>query len=235
MNMRLIREGLIFGAIGLPCVAVNPAGAADLPSVKESPAPIQEVSDPPAFLKVGLAGVLFNSGANISANGAPVANASASASNNITATFEAGYFITNNISASITAGIPPVSTLRGTGAAAAFGTLGKVTYGPAIVTADYHFKNFGAFQPYIGAGGGYSIIFVSHSAAIQNLNVTGKLGFVLQGGFDYVLSRNWAVFVDAKKYFLSVPATGNLLGAIPVYANVRLDPWIVSAGVSYRF
>jgi len=180
---------------------------------------------------VGAAGVMFDSGASLTLGGVAVPGASAKASNNVTAMFEFGYFINDNISVQLTGGYPPISTLTGTGTIASLGTLGKATYGPAVASMNYHLTNFGAFQPYVGLGVAYAIIFASHDGAVHNLSVQGEGGWALQGGADYYLNRNWSLFVDAKYIFLHVSATGNALG-LPVTAQVRLDPTIVSGGVS---
>lgn len=208
-----------------------PAGlwAADLGTAP--PAPVQ---DPLWYVRVGLGGVVFDSGASIRTPYGPVTGASATADNNLTALFEIGYFVSDAVAVSLTGGYPPTTTLTGTGTAAALGALGDVTYGPATLTAHYHFKGFGPWQPYLGAGVGYAIIFNSSDGAVKNLNVSGAPAFVLQAGVDYIIDRNWAVFVDVKKLFLSVNASGTL-GPTPVRADVTLDPLVLFTGIAYRF
>jgi len=190
--------------------------------------------DPKWFFKLGPGGVLFNSSAKIYTPAGQVPGASARASNNVAALFSVGYFVSDAIALELGAGIPPTTTLGGRGTAAPLGTLGKVTYGPAMLTATYHFKNFGAIQPYAGLGGAYAIIFDSKDGTVTNLSVKGAPAFVLQAGVDYAIDRNWAAFVDVKQLFLSVDATGNL-GPTPVSAKVRLDPTVVFGGIAYRF
>ena len=185
--------------------------------------------------KVGPGGVFFDSSAKLYNAAGQVDGASARATDNLAALFEIGYFFTNEIAVSLTGGVPPTTTLNGRGTASAFGTLGKVTYGPATLTAHYHFKDFGALQPYAGLGVGYAIIFGQQDGAVQQLKVKGAPAFVMQAGADWMIDKNWGVFVDVKKLLLSVDASGNLLGAVPVTARVRLDPTIVFTGVSYRF
>jgi outer membrane protein len=229
---KFLRTGAFAAAIAATSGAV--AQAADLPTVKEPLAAPESASALPWFLRVGAAGVMFDSGASLTLGGVGVPGASAKASNNVTAMFELGYFINDNISVQFTGGYPPTSTLTGTGTIASLGTLGKATYGPAVASMNYHLTNFGAFQPYVGLGIAYAIIFASHDGAVHNLSVQGEGGWALQGGADYYLNRNWSLFVDAKYIFLHVSATGNALG-LPVTAQVRLDPTIVSGGVSYHW
>ena len=190
--------------------------------------------DPKWFIKLGPGGVLFNSSAKLSTPLGQVPGASARAGNNLAALFGVGYFVTDNIAVELGAGIPPTTALDGRGTAAPLGTLGKVTYGPATLTATYHLKDFGAFQPYAGLGAGYAIIFDAKDGTVTNLSVKGAPAFVLQAGVDYAIDRNWAAFVDVKQLFFSVDAAGNL-GPTPVTAKVRLDPTVVFTGIAYRF
>jgi outer membrane protein len=60
------------------------------------------------------------------------------------------------------------------------------------------------------------------------------LGVAFQAGADIMIDQHWGVFVDAKKAILRTNATG-FLGPLPVRADVRLDPTVLSGGVTYRF
>lgn len=179
-------------------------------------------------------GVVFDEGARISLGGVEVPGASARADDNFTVGFEIGYRFTENFAVSFTAGIPPSTTLTGTGPLA--GTeLGRVTYGPAVLSAHYHFTNFGPlFQPYVGAGVNYTLVWNEKDKAIKNLKVDNAFGFVLQAGIESDFNEHWGTFVDVKKIFLETDATGTVGGA-PASGKIDLDPWIVMAGVTYRF
>lgn len=190
--------------------------------------------DPKWFFKLGPGGVLFNSSAKLFTAAGQVPGASARASNSLAALFSVGYFVSDAIALELGAGFPPTTALDGRGTAAGLGNLGKVTYGPATLTATYHFKDFGAIKPYVGLGGAYAIIFDAKDGAVTNLSVKGAPAFVLQAGVDYAIDRHWAAFVDVKQLFLSVDAAGNL-GPTPVTAKVRLDPTVVFTGIAYRF
>ncbi|ABS70086.1 OmpW family protein (plasmid) [Xanthobacter versatilis] len=208
------------------------ARAADMTTPVKAVAPVSEPS--PWFVRVGVGGLFFDSSTNILLGNAPVPFSDATADNNWTVVFDIGYYITPNISLSLTGGYPPTTTLTGQGSLAALGALGKTTYGPAALTAQYHFNQFGAFQPYVGAGIAYAIIFNSNDGAVKNLKVNGAPAFVLQAGAEYAIDQHWGVFADVKKLFLEVDATGIVAG-LPVQADITLDPLIVSFGASYRF
>lgn len=225
----LIRMGAIAAA-----VAAGAAQAADLPNVKEPLAAPVAASDPPWFVRLGVGGVLFDSSASLALGGVGVPGASAHAGNNVTAIIEFGYYINDNLSLQLTGGYPPTTSLTGTGTIASLGKLGQTTYAPAVLSLDYHVKNFGAFQPYLGIGIVEALILATKDGVVRNLNIPSSAGWAVEGGFDYFVNRNWSVFVDAKYLFLTVAASGNALGA-PVTAEVHLNPTILTGGVAYHF
>ena len=189
---------------------------------------------PRFFVHVGPGSIMLSEGAKVKMNGAIVPGASVKVDSQITAAFEAGYFFTPNIAVSLTGGFPPTIDIMGKGSIAAVGRLGKMTYGPAVMTAHYHFRNFGAFQPYVGAGPTFLINFGTKDGALANLRVANSIGFAGQIGFDYMFDQRWGMFVDVKKAFLRTTATG-LLGGAPTKSAVKLDPLVVHTGVTYRF
>lgn len=219
----------------LTLLIANCANAADLPDAKPGDAAVVFDDQPKWFLHLGVGGALFNSSANIYALGQPVPGASLRASDNVTAVFDVGRYLTPNVSATLTAGIPPTSTLTGTGAVATYNKLGTVTYGPAVVAIQYHFPITGPLSVYVGGGVNYTIVFATGDGALTNFKVQGAFAPVLQAGLEYMIDKKWGVYADAKRLFLTAPASGNLGGLVPVTADVRLDPWVVSTGVTYRF
>ncbi len=89
------------------------------------------------------------------------------------------------------------------------------------------------FSPYVGAGINYSYFYGEESGAgFTDLDVEGGVGVALQVGSDIWINENWGLNFDVKKLFLNVDGTLNNGG---VRADIDLDPWIVGAGVSFRF
>ena len=120
------------------------------------------------YVNLGVAGLLFDTDASISAAGRPLPGSNLHASNNVTLGFGIGYFVTPDVSLLALLGVPPTTTLTGQGSLSGI-TLGKVTYGPSMLTANYHFRQFGAFQPFLGAGLAYTIVFGTQDNAVANL------------------------------------------------------------------
>lgn len=148
----------------------------------------------------------------------------------ITPEVDLTYFITDHIGVEAIAGTAQ-HKLTYTGDV----DIGDVWILPPTVTLQYHFTPDNAFSPYLGAGINYSIFYgEEEGAGFDDLDVDGGVGFALQAGFDYWINDNWGVNLDVKKIFLDVDADVNL-GTTPVHADVDLDPWLIGAGVSYRF
>lgn len=115
----------------------------------------------------------------------------------------------------------------------AAGDLGDTWILPPTVTLQYHFTPEDNFSPYLGAGLNYSIFHHENAAqGFGDLNIDPGFGVAAQAGFDYWLNKNWGVNFDVKKLWLNVDASLNN-GAVK--ADVDLDPWLIGAGISYRF
>jgi outer membrane protein len=163
------------------------------------------------------------------------------------------YFFTPNIAAELILGVTPH---RATGKGIVTGgaapglnmdglPIGKTWLLPPTLTLQYHFTNFGAFKPYIGAGVNYTVFFSekaantpggSPSVRITSLDVHNAFAPALQAGFDYMIDRHWGINVDVKKLFLrpNFDASVNN-GAIPLTGKAKLDPWLIGAGLTYKF
>ena len=112
---------------------------------------------------------------------------------------------------------------------------------PATLTAKYHF-DLGGVKPYVGAGATYFWwVDVEPGAATVPLGVTrttlsDELGLVLQGGMDIALGDSgMGVTLDAKRYFVGTTARWYAGNTLAIETEHDLDPWVLSAGVSYRF
>ncbi|QYJ07818.1 OmpW/AlkL family protein [Qipengyuania flava] len=112
---------------------------------------------------------------------------------------------------------------------------------PATFTAKYHIPA-GGVTPYVGAGVTYFLwISDKPGAATVPLGVTDtdlsdEFGFVLQAGFDIpVGDSGFGVSLDAKKYFVDTTARWYAGNTLAIETEHKLDPWVLSAGVSYRF
>lgn len=111
---------------------------------------------------------------------------------------------------------------------------------PATLTVKYH-VNPGGVSPYIGAGPTYFLFFDEEPGAatlplgITGQNLSNELGLAVQAGVDIPVGRNFAVSLDAKRYFVGTTATWYAGGTPRIQTEHDLDSWVLSAGVGVRF
>ncbi|GAB5349717.1 OmpW/AlkL family protein [Alteriqipengyuania sp. 357] len=112
---------------------------------------------------------------------------------------------------------------------------------PATVTGKAH-VDLGSLKPYVGAGVTYFLwVDVDPGSATVPLGVTktdlsDEFGFVLQAGVDVPLNKSGlGLTLDAKKYFVGTTATWYAEDTLAIETEHDLDPWVLSAGFSYRF
>lgn len=163
------------------------------------------------------------------------------ASDNFTPTIAAEYFFTNNFSVETIAGITQhdVDASAGLPVGAELVADGKLI--PATITAKYHF-DLGGIKPYVGAGPSYFLwVAQEPGAAVRPLGVTSQklsneFGLALQAGVDVPLNdKGLALTFDAKRYFIGTTASWFVGNTQVIETEHRLDPWVLSAGLAYRF
>ena len=110
-------------------------------------------ADPsPWTVRLGAAHVGFSASADVSVAGSPVPDGSASATDNTTLGLEIAREWSPRWTTRLLVGVPPETTLTGTGSLASAGVLGKVTYAPAVLSLTYDLVEGSAWRPYVGAG-----------------------------------------------------------------------------------
>jgi outer membrane protein len=238
----------IGAAAFIAAFALTQARAAELTPVAPQPLP----PAPPIFyLHVGALGAFFEPDASSTGGGffnsvAPGGVQIATIGNvairpNYTLGLELGYYVTPNLALVLSAGVPPIAHIKVSGFSAAgpigSNLLGSIRWGPAIVLLRYQFNQFGALQPYVGVGAAYLLNLGNiNDGILTNFAVDQNWGFAVQAGAEYMLTPNWGVFVDGKKLFLSTDASGFLLNTtIPIRTHVDLDPWVGSAGITFKY
>lgn len=111
---------------------------------------------------------------------------------------------------------------------------------PATFTLKYHF-NPGGISPYVGAGPAYFLWLDDEPGATavalgaDDFSFSDELGFALQAGVDVPVNDRFAVSLDAKRYFIGTTATWFADGEAVIRTDHNLDPWVLSAGVAFRF
>ena len=153
-------------------------------------------------------------------------------SNSVTAQLDFTYFFTPNLAVNLIA-----ATTRHdaevSGSALGVVDLGHVWALPPTLTFQYHFLPRERFSPYVGAGVNYTVFFNEKAkGGFTDFDLKDSFGFALQAGFDYMIDRHWGFNFDVKKLFLEpkVKVNNGL-----VAGKVKIDPWLIAAGVTYRF
>ncbi|OHD06794.1 OmpW/AlkL family protein [Sphingopyxis sp. RIFCSPHIGHO2_12_FULL_65_19] len=163
------------------------------------------------------------------------------ADDNVVPTLAVEYYVTDKLSLETIAGVTQ-HDVDGRGALAGAGLVSDARIVPATLTVKYHFGKEGGVQPYIGVGPSYFIFIDEKPGATAvalgatRQKIDDKFGAALQAGVDVpVNDKGLAVTFDAKRYFLR-PTARWFAGTTEVLRTKhKLDPWVISAGVAFRF
>jgi outer membrane protein len=186
------------------------------------------------FVRVGALRALFDSGARITTDGSIIPGSSAGVTDSNTVIFDIGYDLSERVALMFMGGIPPTAKVIGRGSVASFEELGKVRFGPAVLSGIYRLPEWHGFRGYIGGGGAHLFILKAYDRSVTELKVHDSWGPVIQGGVEYRLSRKWEFFADYKHVWLKVNVEGFLAGE-PVRARVTLNPDLISTGIKFHF
>lgn len=212
------------------CAWLPAAHAADLPTKKAPPEPVAvDIFDPWQIRIRGL-GILPQGNGNI--NQLPYNHTKIGDS--IIPEIDISYYFTRNIAVEAICCFSKNNVyVTGIG-----GAVANTWLFPPTVMAQWHFTNFGAFQPYIGVGVNYTYYFdtkTENALAGTSMHIDNSWGVAGQIGFDYMFNRHWGVNVDVKKvlmqpnWYIQETPFARLTG------RAEINPWIVGAGITYRF
>lgn len=177
---------------------------------------------------------------NVNLPGLP-ATLQTKANDNVVPTLAIEYFVSNNVSIETIAGTTQhdVDTVAGIPAGAEL--VSDALLLPATVTAKYHF-DLGGVKPYVGAGVAYFMWLKDDPGAatlplgVTETNLSDEFGVALQAGFDVpVNDKGLGLSVDVKRYFIDTTARWFVGNTLAIETEHKLDPWVISAGISYRF
>ena len=146
------------------------------------------------------------------------------------------YFLSPNISLNLIAATTRHDVeVRGS----ALGTvdLGRVWALPPTLTLQYHPLPAERYSPYVGIGLNYTVFYGeggSRSAPVTGVDIENAWGAAVNVGMDIEFAPNWLLNFDVKKFYLRPDVkVDTSVGRID--ASTRLDPWVVGAGIRYRF
>ncbi|TAD78661.1 MAG: hypothetical protein EAY70_06850 [Sphingomonadales bacterium] len=163
------------------------------------------------------------------------------ANDNVVPTLAVEWFVTDNVSIETIAGTTQHDVDTTAGLAAGAELVSDALLLPATVTAKYHF-DLGGVKPYVGGGVAYFMWLSDKPGAatlplgVTDTDLSDEFGFALQAGFDVPLGdKGFGLTFDAKRYFIDTTARWYVGNTLAIETEHKLDPWVLSAGVSYRF
>jgi outer membrane protein len=177
---------------------------------------------------------------NVNLPGLP-ATTQTKASDNFVPTIAVEYFLTDNVSIETIAGVTQHDVDATAGLPVGAELVSDALLLPATVTAKYHF-DLGGVKPYVGGGVAYFVWLKDDPGAatlplgVTDTDLSDEFGFALQAGFDVPLGDDgFGLTFDAKRYFIDTTARWFVGNTLAIETEHKLDPWVLSAGVSYRF
>ncbi|MEE4538130.1 MAG: OmpW family outer membrane protein [Erythrobacter sp.] len=168
-----------------------------------------------------------------------VAGSDVEATDSVVPTAAIEYFFSPNFSIETIVGLT-WHDVEGTGPLAGAELIDDLVILPATVSAKYHLPLDGV-KPYVGAGVAHFFVFgedVGADAAAlgaTSVDLSDEFGFVLQAGIDVPLNDGLGLALDAKRYFIGTTATFDANGTTALQTDHDLDPWVLSAGISFQF
>jgi outer membrane protein len=135
------------------------------------------------------------------------------------------YFFSPQIAAELVLTYPQKHTIKAAGT-----EIGSVKHLPPTLSLQYHFTDFGAVKPYVGAGLNYTIFSSVNLPAGVTID-KNSFGLSVGAGVDFEFAKNTYFNVDIKKVQIGtdVSLNGTKLG------DFKVDPLLVGVGVGWRF
>lgn len=203
-------------------------------AMAQSGSPVQTTQAGDILVRAHVLGIFpENSGSSIT-----TINGSVDISKRVAPEVDLSYYFTDHIAAQLIATMTRVS-VKANGTAVGDVSVGAVTVLPPTLTAQYHFTPHSAFSPYVGAGATIFITFAADpsrgNGVVSGLHTDGHIAPALQAGFDYNFASRWFLNFEINQIFVPTHATVDLASGGSIQAKVDVNPFLVGAGIGYRF
>ncbi len=150
-------------------------------------------------------------------------------------TFDGTYMVTDSFGVELLAALPFKHDVYAD-APNSREKIATVKHLPPTLSAVYRFNGQGQFQPYVGAGINWTIFFSEkEKGVVDDLNAKLKLsnsvGLAAVVGLDIALSEK--MFLNGNIRYMDIDSDVKLDGT--KIATAKIDPWIYSINIGWRF
>ncbi|ACK51250.1 OmpW family protein [Methylocella silvestris BL2] len=231
--IRLVRCAM--AALILGCAA-GAASAADVPAVAPAPPPPQDFYQP-WQVRLRALGVVPTSGGSLSTTGGAFISNGFRANSTVVPELDISYFFTKNLAIEAICCLTKHNVYLSGGPLSGNRVASALLFPPTLL-AQYHWTNFGAFQPYVGVGVNYTHYFSTQPDyfILNTVTIGDSWGVAGQVGFDYMIDEHWGFNVDVKKIMMNPRVTGTIApGTASIIGRAALSPWLIGGGITFRF
>ena len=232
-----MKKSHLFAAAAAAAAAVALAGPALAHADSNAPEPMGKGT---LLATVRVTDVFSNANNAINLHGGGPTGLHVNVGNSVMPTLNFTYFLTDHISAELVLG-ETNHTIKAQGKLLGVTPtdlkLASTWVLPPMLTLQYRpLGKSSTISPYIGAGVNVMMFNnVSNKTAGFYSHLSDSPGAVLQVGVDAAITKRMTLNVDVKKIFVNTHAEVDTLAFGPLDSHVHLDPWVISAGVGYRF
>jgi outer membrane protein len=149
--------------------------------------------------------------------------------------FNVTYMLTDRVGVELLGALPFKHEIKGDGTLSGAGKLGETRQLPPTVTVQYHFSPTATTRPYVGAGINYTTFFdedTSGAIAAADLSLSDSVGLALEAGVDMDITQK--TFFNVAVWYIDIETEAKVSGGVGK-ADVTIDPWVVFAGLGWRF
>ena len=158
-------------------------------------------------------------------------NAVVHVDSNATLSLAAEWYFTRNVALDVLGSVPFKHDIR---LNSDNSKVGSIKHLPPTISLQYHFNPAGGFDPYLGAGVNYTLIFdkqTTGALAGMTLSVENSFGPAVQAGGDFALGKDWLLGIDVRYIWIKAKAAVN--GAS--IGDVKVDPLVYGVSIGRRF
>lgn len=150
------------------------------------------------------------------------------------------YMLSDNWGVELLGALPFRHDIKGSGAISSLGTIAETKQLPPTVAVVYNFAPKASVRPYAGIGLNHTVFFDEKVTGglvgmANGISLDSSTGLAAEVGVDVDLDNN--MFFNASLWYVDIATTATLEGGAldGARVDVDIDPWVVFAGVGWKF